>query len=195
MGKSNARGVPRPPQINNLNPASSFRIRYNMGSGTVSINPNNILASVGNIATGMNTLYSFWGSVKISSIEMWCPSVNNATTECSVEWIASLYGKTKTVQDASNSVTYPAHIKTVPPKETLASFWQSTSTDDFFNISTSASNTIVDLTVSLTMGDNFLNNFVTTTIGAATVGNIYYLGLDGLDSATSKFNVLSLPTL
>jgi hypothetical protein len=99
------------------------------------------------------------------------------------------------VQDASNSVTYPAHIKTVPPKETLASFWQSTSTDDFFNISTSAPNTIVDLTVSLTMGDNFLNNFATATTNAATVGNIYYLGLDGLDSATSKFNVLSLPTL
>jgi hypothetical protein len=166
-----------------------------MTAGTVAINPNNILASVGNVATSTTTLFSFWGSFKISSIEMWCPSVNNGTTECSVEWIGGQYGSNVSVQDASNSVTYPAHIKAIPPRNNSASFWQSTGTEGFFNITTSASNTIVDLIIALKMGDNYLNPYMTTIPAVATPGDLYYLGMDGLSSATSLFSVLSLPTL
>jgi hypothetical protein len=166
-----------------------------MTAGTVAVNPNNILASVGNVATSTTTLFSFWGSFKISSIEMWCPAVNNGTTECSIEWIGGQYGSNVSVQDASNSVTYPAHIKASPPRNNSASFWQSTNTEGFFNISTSASNTIVDLIIALKMGDNYLNPFMTTIPAVATPGDLYYLGMDGLSSATSLFSVLSLPTL
>jgi hypothetical protein len=65
----------------------------------------------------------------------------------------------------------------------------------FFNITTSASNTIVDLIIALKMGDNYLNPYMTTIPAVATPGDLYYLGMDGLSSATSLFSVLSLPTL
>lgn len=187
-------GVPRPPQINNLNPATNFKIRYNMSAGTVPINKNAILASVGNVAATSVLLYNYWGSFKISTIEMWCPAVNNGTTECSVEWIGGSFGNNKLVQDTSNSVTYPAHIKTSPPKQNSASFWQSGDTVDIFTITTSASNTIVDLSIQLMMTDNTFGVVPTVVVGA-TAGSVYYLGLDGLPSGSSDFAVLTLPTL
>jgi len=187
-------GVPRPPQLNNLNPATNFKLRYNMSAGTIAINKNAILSSVGNVAATSILLYNYWGSFKINSLEMWCPSVNNATTECSVEWIGGSYGNNKLVQDTSNSVTYPAHVKTSPPQNNSASFWQSGDTVDIFTITTSASNTIVDLSVQLMMTDNTFG-VIPVAVTGATAGSVVYLGLDGLPSASSLFQVLTLPTL
>jgi hypothetical protein len=195
MVKSN-NGGGKPPQIKSLNPSCRFKIRYSMVASSSIITAGDIISSVGNLATTTSSMSSIWASFRIKKIDMWTPSVSNAVAFCSIEWTGGTNSVNKVVQDTSNSVTFPAHVSSSPPPGTTSSFWNGVNdvSQTMFTISTSTSNTIVDLTVDLKMNDD--NNGVGLAISrtGSTVGKIYYAGLDGLSSTgSSQFTVLTLP--
>jgi hypothetical protein len=190
MAKSS--NVPR--QINSVNPSFTKTYRYNTSSGSSLITTDSLLYAAGGVAATTTSLFPIVGSFKILSIKMWAPCVNNALVSCSVEWVGGLFSPTKKITETSNSVTTPARLRTTPPEGSASSFWQGIGENNsLFTISSDVSNTIVDVVLQCILNDNSLS-LIAKTVVAATVGNIYYLGLDGLPVATSKYIPIGVPT-
>jgi hypothetical protein len=164
-------------------------------TGTVNtITSQNIIDACGGIATSATSLHPIVGSFKIRSIKMWSPSVSNALANCSVAWEGGVFGLNTTVQDSSISVTTPAMVFAKPPTGSTANFWQSSANlNTLFTISSNVSNTIVDIKLSCVFSDNSSVPSAIVVVGAS-VGSIYFLGLDGLPVATSKFIPIGVPT-
>ncbi len=74
------------------------------------------------------------------------------------------------------SVSRPAHVKAIPPKNSLASFWQVAGGTTLFNLVAPAG-TIIDMLVDMVMVDQ---TGASSTVAGATVtlGKVYYLALD-----------------
>jgi hypothetical protein len=195
MAKSRNGGGNTPPQLGNVIPHFIKTYRFSMSSGTVSINSDQVIAACGGIASTTTGLRPFVGAIKVLSVKMWAPSVSNALASCSVAWEGGLFGVTKTITDSSISVTTPAKVFTKPPKDCSSNFWQNTNANPLFTLITNVGSTIVDVKLSCILSDNTVAySFSPITIVGATVGNLYFLGLDGLGAATSKFIPIGVPT-
>lgn len=117
---------------------------------------------------------------KLNSIEMWTIGSSGvvAPTTCSVEW-TSTYGPSRIVSDTSMSVA-PAHLRTAPPPQSLASFWSLTgsSESDVVCIINVPQGTVIDVTYSMILQNaETAVNVVTTT--SNTTGNVYMTCFDG----------------
>jgi hypothetical protein len=62
-----------------------------------------------------------------------------------------------------------------------------------FTISSNVANTIVDIKLDCIVSDNS-NPPAPKVVVGAILGNVYFLGLDGLPAATSNFVPLGVPT-
>jgi hypothetical protein len=194
MAKSRSEGGNKPPQLGNVMPHFIKTFRYSMTNGSVSITSASIISACGGIATTATVLHPVVGSFKIHSVKMWAPSASSALATCSVAWEGGLFGLTKTVQDTSVSVTTPAKVFAKPPIGSTAEFWQSFASNNvLFTIQSNVSSTIVDVKMSCIYSDNSNPPYGVAVVGG-TVGNVYFLGLDGLAVATSKFIPLGVPT-
>jgi hypothetical protein len=195
MAKSRNGGGNTPPQLGNVIPHFIKTYRFSMSSGTVSINSDQVIAACGGIASTTTGLRPFVGAIKVLSVKMWAPSASNALASCSCSWEGGPFGITKTITDSSISVTTPAKVFTKPPRGSSSDFWQNTNANPLFTLSTNVGSTIVDVKLSCILNDNtVVYSFSPITIVGATVGNLYFLGLDGLGAATSKFIPLGVPT-
>ncbi len=167
-----------PPQIStNIVVRHTYRFAASAAfSGAIS--PSKVLAALGTMGTVANTTVSFlFKCFRLRSLNLWAPpSSQGSTVTTSVEWLGTANSPNYEVSDTSVSVSRPAHVKAVPPKTSLASFWQVASGTALFNLVAPAG-TIIDMSVDMIMVDQ---TSASTTIGAATVtlGEIYYLALD-----------------
>jgi hypothetical protein len=116
--------------------------------------------------------------------------VGNATI--SVEW-TSTYGPTKIVSDTSMSI-HPAKISTRPPKQSLASFWSLTGSNetDVLAILNFPAGTVIDIDYTIILQDGETPVSVAST-AAGTVGTLYMLPLDG--SASGQIVPVSYKTI
>jgi hypothetical protein len=172
--------IAHPPQLNS-NVILNHRYRFTSATATViPITPSLLLTAAGSVCTVANTtVTSFFGSVKVNSIEIWAPPASQGSTStCSVEWnVVNSSQSTKEVSDTSNSVSFPAHIRCVPPAKSLASFWQTQSSTAYFQI-VAPSGSIIDLNLSLTMYDDDAGTSqATRAVGAGSLGLVYYMSL------------------
>jgi hypothetical protein len=131
-----------------------------------------------------STVSNLYDSVKIRSIEMWGPPPSQgaaATVTCLWNQLAAGVSNMSTLEfcDTSNSTAVPAHIKTHPPKETFASFWQPSSGTSINLCALSApAGTMIDVEVELILSDTGASNSA-TTVTTCLLGAVYYLPLDG----------------
>jgi hypothetical protein len=178
----------RPPPIRaNIEVTHVYRFKAVASFLSTSITDANLLLAAG-VAQATTTLaYPVFQTMKVKRVEIWSPVASQGTgTTCSVEWPAFNQSQEREVSDTTVSPTYPAHVSCVPPKMSLAGFWNDASAgNNLFAISGPAGS-VIDVTVSLTMNDGDPVG-TTVTTGINTVGEINYTGLDGFPKATTNF--------
>lgn len=145
------------------------------------VTPIFLAAAAGAICSVTNsTLKTIAGSVKVNFIEVWSPPPSQgAATTCSVDFAGSANNPNREYSDTSVSVTRPAHVLCNPPTQSLCSFWQqaSNTTSDLFTIAGGAG-AIIDVGLSIVLADGDAEPS-SVTVTTATLGNVYYLALDG----------------
>jgi hypothetical protein len=182
-----------PPQFNS-NIKHNHRFRFLGITSTFSgvISPKMMLSATGVIATVTNTtaaLIHFSGRIK--SIEMWCPPASQgAAATCSVEWVGGNNSPNVEVSDTSVSVSKPAHLKSKPPFNSLAAFWQINSNTSALFTLLCPVGTIIDLVLDLVFNDQDATTVTTVTTGV--LSTIYYLALD--HGTSDKLVPVSLQT-
>jgi hypothetical protein len=167
----------------NVNYSHKFRfVATAQGTATVTgIKLGGVVGASG--TTAATQLCTTADSVRIKSIEMWAPPpTQGSVSTVSVVWNQASAGvvnfSTIEHSDTSNSVAVPAHVKSHPPKDTLAAFWQPTSTGVTLCTLVTPPGTIIDVDLDIIMSDSAA---ATQTYTAATIvsGVMYYLALDG----------------
>jgi hypothetical protein len=186
--------VPKPLKSNIV---YNHRYRFVSTSGTLtSITNNSILLAAGCFTASTNAVVaSIAGSYRIRFVEMWCPpSAQGGSATCSIEWIGSTNGTNNLeVSDTTVSVARPAHVMSVPPRLSLASFWTlgTVSSSPITEFSLIAPvGTIIDVGLDLIMNDDDVGT--TGTVTTAASGATYYLSLD--PNATHRYTPVSLST-
>ncbi len=179
------------------NIALNHRYRFTASStvSNVTVSVSTLLGAVGVVATSATTGASIMESVKVNRIEVWSPppSQGSAAT-CSILYPITNQAPSIEVSDTSISVSYPAHVVSVPPARSLCSFWNNANeSSDLFTLSC-PSGSIVDVWVSLILGDGN-TNFVTATLVGANTGTVYYTCLDSLTNSSGKLKPVSLSIL
>jgi hypothetical protein len=163
----------------------------NSTSGSVSISFLELIGTLGGICTVANTTIQNWASsLKVNHLRVW-PSMSASGVESVVvDWVA---GPSGFVPDRADTVinvmgsTIPHSLTFTPPRNSLAGDWLNTaavsSSANIFNL-TFPSGCVWELDVTITLG--MVNSTTTTTFAASvatgTLGNIYYLALDGTSS-------------
>jgi len=173
----------RPPQIS-ANPRMHHKFRFGAGSsgaGNYVITNNDVLLACGGICTVANsTITAIFSAFKINFVEAWALAGASPAT-ITLNWNGSpVFVTNAEVSDTSVSPAYPSHIKAVPPKSSNASFWQTASGNSLF-VLTVPNDTVVDLDISIIMSDQQDVDTV-TGVSTATLGNQYFLALDGAAS-------------
>jgi hypothetical protein len=192
--RSNNANSNRPSQIrSNIEVRHKYRFTSTSGTLTALTAPG-LLAAAGNVCTvANNTVTSFFGTVKINSIEMWSPpAAQGSSVTCSCDWAGYQNSPNQEVSDTSVSVSTPAHIRAVPPRQSLASFWvnEALGTGTICQL-IAPTGTIIDVDLSLILQDDE-EPATATGVATGTLGSIYYLSLD--PNATHRYVPVSLTT-
>lgn len=176
-----SKSLVHPPQIKS-NIIFGHRYRFtSTGAAAIPITVALLRGIGGVVATTSTTGAPIAFSVKVRSVEIWTPPASQgALATCSLEWASgSTLDSTNTVEvsDTSMSVAEPAHLRTSPPKSSLASFWQHIGADQLFVI-TAPAGSVVDVSMQYVLNDDEASP-TSVVLAGATVGNMYYMPLDG----------------
>jgi hypothetical protein len=172
---------PRPFQAN---VRFSHRFRYSNGSNNVTteqITRGNLLNSIIVNLTGGTSNGRIASAVRVKSIEMWTWMNNQgavADQTVALTWTSN-YGPTSEISDSTFSSAVPAHIRTSPPRDSLASFWSSSgSNESEVILLISAPNySIMDVVLDFVLLDG--STFTATTANNGSAGRVYYSPFDG----------------
>jgi len=181
-----------PPMISS-NVRLSHRFRFTSSSGTATaVTPTSLLGAAGAMGTIINSFVSCLNeSVRVKFIEIWTPpAVQGGNATCSVDWVGFNNSPNVEVSDTTVSVAQPAHVRTSPPNQSLAAFWQVAGGSTVCTI-TAPSGSIIDVALDLILSDDEAA-LTTIAVGVDSVGVIYYLSLD--PNATHRFVPVSLTT-
>jgi hypothetical protein len=171
----------------------SHKYRFVSTNGTATaITGTSLLCASGGVVTVLNTTFkSMFASVKIKRITMWAPPASQGSAvTCSVEWIGQANSPNREISDTTVSVARNAYVSSSPPPQSLASFWQNTSSGNLCTI-TAPTNTIIDVEVSLILNDDDVAA-ATSVVASGTLGGYYFLSLD--PNATHYYTPVSLVT-
>jgi hypothetical protein len=196
VGKSLSSGMSLPPVLE-ATPHVRHVFRYGVAStATVSCTLASLLGACGGICTIANSKVQPWASsIRIRSLTVWPPSASGNYTF--VNWSSA--GSSGYLPDTAKMINIPdgltitKALRFVPPKGSLAGNWLNPVT-----ISTSAVifgmtihvGSVVDFHVEYTLSN--VSQAGTITVVAGTLGNVYYLPLDGVSS--NKLLAAGLPT-
>jgi hypothetical protein len=156
-----------------------------------------LLAIPGVVNYSANTNRCLADSCKIHKIEIWTDAV--VTNFIELYFFTQFqYTRPKEVTDECQSTAAPAHIVVRPPKGVMSE-WLSAinattaSALNLFNI-TSSVGSVVDVTLSHSFWQQSqsTNPVVYSSTAAGTLGNIYYIGLDG---TVGRYPPAELPTI
>lgn len=154
-----------------------FRFSATAAIAGSSITADNVLGTLGVIGTVVNTTaVQINRSFRISKLEIWSPSLSNAVSTCSVDWASAVVQSTNLeFSDTTINVSEPAYISCRPPKQSLASFWQLSSSNVLFTLNCPIGS-IVDMHVESVLNDSA--TVTTVALAAVALGAIYYLSLN-----------------
>jgi hypothetical protein len=168
-----------PPQFeSNVKSHHRFRFVASAAESSFAITDTAVLGAMGSMGTATNSAVTvLFRSFKIKRLEMWsAPPSQGSSATCSVEWFG--FGNSPSVEhsDTTLSVAKNAHISVKPPSQSLASFWQKSTSTNLFVLNFTAG-TIIDIIVDLILNDDEAAA-QTVAVTTAVVGTIYYLALD-----------------
>lgn len=167
-----------PPQVLS-NIVLNHKFRYlATGAYNGGVSPAQILGGLGVVCSVANTTAALlFRSFKLNSVEIWCPPASQgAAASISIEWLGANNSPSLEHMDTTLSVSRNAHIFCRPPKNSVASFWQTTSATQLFSIMV-PTGTVIDLNVTYIESDDEIA-VSTVAIATGTLGNTYYLALD-----------------
>jgi hypothetical protein len=135
------------------------------------------------MGAGSHTTFRLLQAVKLNRIEIWSSQSSGASVSTvSILW-QTQYGAQIEHSDSSTSTTFPAHLITTPPPQSLASFWSTNGSDEsevLFQVSANQYS-IIDVHMDLVMADGA--GVTVTTTGNTTADFVYICCLDGAASA------------
>ncbi len=179
------------------NPEVSRRYRFVSSSGTATnVTAQTLLGACGSTATSSTTGALMFQSVKLKQVEIWSPPASQGSAvTCSILWPSSNQSQPREISDTSVSVTQPAHVLSSPPPLSIAGFWASRLSTSALCTLVAPAGSIIDVWVSLVLGDGSGVATVNAVLVGAVTGAQYYSSLDSLTSAGSVYAPVSLTTL
>jgi len=199
MRRRNRRGVTstsqnKPPQLKS-NIILNHKYRFTSDTGTATaISSDSLLGAAGTIGTTVLLCTPIFSAVKVNRVRIWAPPAAQggfSTCSCNFE-AATVNTSNLEVSDTSNSVSSPATINAVPPKNSLASFWSNSGGGTLFTL-VAPSGSIIDVDLSLYLTDADASPPTAIPVGTAVIGTQYYLALDCFNN-THIYTPVSLNT-
>lgn len=135
------------------------------------------------VATTATFGYKLFDLVKIKSVRVWGQAAVGTTTSVAVTFNTST-GDQEIHQDTSLGVR-PCFVHAKPSAKSLASFYQTSSGGNCLTI-TAPDEAIVDVKVVFRTSP-LTPQYATNPLVGASVGELYYRGLDGLTIASTDF--------
>jgi hypothetical protein len=146
----------------------------------------NLLDTI-NIATSAVTAFALFDQVRVNFVEIWAAPVQGAAPQqVALEYSGAAVGTAgdgKLYSDSSMGVE-PAHVKAAPARLSQAALWQASSANTAFQLTAPVAS-IVDVDLSYRTVQSDAPVAVQNVPAGATVGQLYYRGLDGLPIATT----------
>jgi hypothetical protein len=174
-----------PPQINGYEITHKKRLRFTVLAGVVNsaISFADLLDLIVLSTTAIQG-YDVFDVVKVQSIEVWGQAALGTPNTITVYFTTST-GDRSVHTDTSLGVK-PAYVKAVPSQKSLASFWQSSAAGNCFSITVPAGS-VIDLNLSFKTAEFTAPQGTQNALVGATVGDIYYRGMDAANSASTNF--------
>jgi len=194
-GRSRSRAVGVVPQLE-TSIVCSHKFRFECTTGeSVNVSLLNLFGILGNICTVANTTLVGWaGSLRLRKVEIYESAQSVSTVNSVINWYTNSNANLADKLTLNSTIPYdlPSKNVSIPPKNTLASFWWNTSSSSslaLFGLQT-AVGSIVDVTIDFTLG-NQAGGYM-QIVSTANLAGDYYLALDG--PASNKLVPLGLPT-
>lgn len=155
-----------------------------------------LIGACGAIASAAAVGRAIVQSARFKQIEVFSPpAAQGSNVTCSILFAGGDTTMPREVSDTSVSVTTPAHIIARPLPNTVSSFWHDSSVNvTLFNLVAPAGS-IIDVWVDIVLADGVSASPVATVLVGATVGGMYYSGLDNLTKANAVYLPVSLVSL
>jgi hypothetical protein len=180
-----------PPQVNGYEISHSIRLRFTITAavGPQSVTGQNILDSVLVAATAVLG-YQLFDIFRVRQVEVWSQAALGTPSTITVVFQTATGDQT--IHTDTSLGVKPAYVKAIPSDRSLASFWTMSGTTDIFNV-TCPGGSIIDLSCDFKTS-SIPPNAVQNALVGATVGELYYRGLDGVGAATTNFPpILGVP--
>ncbi len=150
------------------------------------------------VAATATSAYQLASNVRLRRIEVWAPMASDLVpVTTSVEFPLSagvVAGNSVIHSDTSMGSNSPAHVRCRPPRLTLDGFQQiANNSNPAFKLVVPA-NSIIDVSMTLTIRDDGSTNPVTGAVAGATVGATYCRALSST-SSTTALPPISLATI
>jgi hypothetical protein len=150
-----------------------FRLAATADQASIGVTTLQLLGLCGCVATSAVSASAIASAVKVESVELWgTPAFLANSSTVSVTWTPSDNSLSSEQSDTAVSPSRPAHMRSVPPNQSLASFWHSepaVSANLFTFILPQGG--VCDITVSFQIKDTEVNSpFVGVGL---TVGSFY----------------------
>jgi len=185
-----------PPPLSTVVTVSHVFRFTNSSTVTSQITVADLFGACGVQGTVVNTtVASIASGVRVRKVAVWpgLPFTAGSETNAEIIWA----GQAGTVKDASvdrsipGGVTVDRPFESVPPKKSIASFWQDSGVANTVLFSLTAfQGSVVDVHLSFTMRNN--QGGLTFTVATAALGALYFLYLDG--STAHKWTPVGIPT-
>jgi len=150
------------------------------------------------VADTSTSAYQIVSNVRLRTVEIWAPmAADLVPVTTSLEWPLTgggVAGNSVIRTDTSMGSNIPAHVRCKPPRFTLDSYQQiSNLSNTAFKIVVPV-NSIIDVSLTVTLRDDGSVNAVTGAVAAATVGALYCRALSST-SSTTALPPISLKTI
>lgn len=187
--------TPSLPPALEVSPTYFARLRFQCSTGaTFTLTEANFAGAIGVVTTAANTTHPISSAWKIKRVTIW-PSTQSTTVQNQWAWDLASTGHDKDslrVTTVPFGITSALPLTTTPPSKSLAAFWTNSNVSGTFAICTIQTGSVVDLEIDFTLSTGLPQFAAISTTAAGTVGNLYYLSLDGTGG---KLNVVGRPTI
>jgi hypothetical protein len=173
-----------------------YRFDTTSGINASNITVGMIFGAIGTMGQVANSsVASFASSFRIKRLTIFESAQGVVTVGSEIFWASTTDVNTADIVYTNSTIPYdrPSCVSSTPPPKSLASFWwnsSATTTTPLFGL-TCAIGSIIDLDVEFTIA-NSLEGLAGISVATATVGNVYYLALNG--PATNTAIPVGLPT-